>query len=618
MLIRNKQCIVFDIEVFINCFHCTCYNTETEAIYKFEVSERKNEIKELCGFFATTNFYFVGYNNIHYDNPIINYCLEFFSDCNFPYWKICNSIFNLSKVITNKESDLELWKRWKYATKFPTLDLLTMLYSTALRVSLKEMQVTMHYKNVQEFITDWQSPLSVDKIDEMIQYNLNDVMSTTELLNRCKKDIELRITIGNEYNIDCLSKDGVGIGVELLKTKYIQATGIDWNTLKNLRSPADYIKLSEVILPQISYEDKILQDLLTEMKNSTVSAGRNAWNKKIIYAGIKISVGVGGIHSINEPEVITVKDDECLAESDVNSLYPSLICQYNFIPPHLNKKVFYEIYNNFRLERIADKLAGRKTEADTKKLVLNSVTGNYQNEYSWLYSPFAVMQIRINGQLILLKLVEQLYKAGCTIYQINTDAVLYKFKKSNKESIESIIKQYEIKTGLNFGTDYFKYWYQLAVNDYFAVTVNNEIIEKGCFITSVKLGKGLTPKIIPKAVQAYFLHNTPVKEFIENCTDIKDFLMSEKTGKQWTVEYNNKTQQSTNRFYASTDGAYLWKWKDTPEGKSYQNMLASSGVTLLNTFNEIPIKDRKINYRYYIREALSLIEELKPRQLSLF
>ena len=61
-----------------------------------------------------------------------------------------------------------------------------MYYSTAL-VSLKEMQVTMMYKNVQEFPNcDWQAPLAEQEIDEMIAYNINDVMSTTELLKRPK------------------------------------------------------------------------------------------------------------------------------------------------------------------------------------------------------------------------------------------------------------------------------------------------------------------------------------------------------------------------------------------------------------------------------------------------
>ena len=199
-------------------------------------------------------------------------------------------------------------------------------------------------------------------------------------------------------------------------------------------------------------------------------------------------------------------------------------------------------------------------------------------------------------------------------------------------------------------TDEYEAMYQLAINDYIVVkkgfnkqmnlvnhpeyarivvppnkwyTTKEEVYkdfvkEKGFFITETKLGKGLTPKVIPKAIQAYFLEGKPIKEFIENHTEIKDFLMSEKTGKQWTVEYNNVIQQRTNRFYASTDGAYLWKWKDSPEGKSYQNMLASSGVTILNTLDKKPISERKINYRYYLREALKIVDTLEPKQLSLF
>ena len=47
-------------------------------------------------------------------------------------------------------------------------------------------------------------------------------------------------------------------------------------------------------------------------------------------------------------------------------------------------------------------------------------TGNLQNEHSWLYSPEAVMQIRMNGQLLLLKLAENLIGIGCKMIQYNT------------------------------------------------------------------------------------------------------------------------------------------------------------------------------------------------------
>ena len=228
------------------------------------------------------------------------------------------------------------------------------------------------------------------------------------------------------------------------------------------------------------------------------------------------------------------------------------------------------------------------------------------------------MKIRINGQLLLLMLAEKLVELGCRIVQANTDGLFVIVKKAKYESFKNICSDWEKLTHLTLEEDRFKAMYQYAINDYFAITEDNKIKEKGMFITSVKLGKGLTPKIIPKAVIAYFKDNIPIEDTINNCTDIKDFLMSEKTGKQWHVEYKNKEQQRTNRFYASTNGAYLWKWKDNNGTKAYQNMLTASGVTLLNKFDDVPIKKRNINYRYYIYETYKIVRELKPLQLSLW
>ena len=93
--------------------------------------------------------------------------------------------------------------------------------------------------------------------------------------------------------------------------------------------------------------------------------------------------------------------------------------------------------------------------------------------------------------------------------------------------------------------------------------------------------------------------------------------MSEKTGKQWNVEYNEQPQQRTNRFYASTNGYFLYKWKIEKGERKYQNMLTASGVTLLNNFDDLK-EDPKINYQYYINEANKIIAQFKNKQLSLF
>lgn len=658
MIIRGKIVYVYDIEVFQNIFHCSVKNTETNDIYKFEISERKNQLRELVKFFKQVDKYitwgdyyttninipanviFCGYNNLHYDNPIINYIIEYedkLMQYNIP--TICSSIFNLSKTITtSSEDNIDAWKHWKYQIWFDTFDILTMLYSNKLRVGLKEIQVTMQYPNVQEFVCDWTKPLPLEDFDSMIDYNINDIESTSELLNRCKKDVDLRIAIEDEYGVRVLSKDGVNIGMKILTQKYLEKTGLTWQDIKDLRSPMSVIPLKDVILPFIKYDSPILQRVLDDMKNQIVSPGRKGYENKFVFNNLRYSVGVGGIHSVNSPEIIIPRDDEMLIDIDVASLYPSMLIEYEFYPKHLGKE-FLEVYKQIKDERIEAKHNGDKVKNETLKLALNGLSGNLQNEHNFCYSPFAVMQIRINGQLLLLMLAEKLTQIGCRIVQANTDGLFVLLKKDAYSKVNSICREWEQLTKLTLEEDRFKAMYQYAINDYFAITEDNKVKEKGMFITAVKLGKGLTPKIIPKAVISFFKDGIPVEDTIKNCTDIRDFLMSEKTGKQWHVEYMNEEQQRTNRFYASTNGGYLWKWKDTghKEGeiitytepyvgehkykasaRQYQNMLTASGVTLLNKFDDKLIEERKINYRYYIVEAYKIIRDLKPLQLSLW
>lgn len=717
MKIRGKTVYVYDIEVFPNVFHCTAKNTETGEFHKFEISCRRNQLVELVNFFHAPSIsvplkfgdiyttetqidsdkIFAGYNNLHYDNPIINYIIDYYDVLKEKtYLRICDSIFNLSRTITTSQADdnIEAWKKWKYQVWFDSFDILTMLYSQKLRVGLKEMQVTMQYPNVLEFDGDFNKFLEEDRIEEMIEYNVNDVNSTEELLNRCKEDVDLRIAIEDEYGVRVLSKDGVNIGMKILTQKYLEKTGLKWWDIKDLRSPADVIALNKVILPFIEYKDPILCNVLSDMKKQIVSPGRKGYENKFVFRGLKYSVGVGGIHSENKPEIIIPKEDEMLIDIDVASLYPSMIIEYKFYPKHLGPE-FLEVYDDVKVERIEAKHNSIITKDKTLKLALNGLSGNLQNEHNFCYSPFTVMQIRINGQLLLLMLAEKLSDIGCRIVQANTDGLFVLLKKNLYEKLQSICKEWEQQTKLILEEDRFEAMYQYAINDYIAVKegyqamkklFENEpekalnkkgkpytsldmikkdyVKEKGMFITKVLLGKGMSAKIIPEAIRDYFVDGVPVKDTIYNCKDIKKFLTYQKVDKKFSVEYNGELVQRINRFYASTNGPYLYKCKiverdvEIPQylvcfktGETivttdkdqfwydpnvedilpystktitkgtrvdYINLLTASGVTILNKFDDKPIEERKINYRYYLKEALKIVEELKPRQLTLF
>ena len=626
MIINGKTVIVYDIEVFPNVFSCTLKNTENNQVVVFEISNRKNQVQQLVQFFKTTDYLFCGYNNIHYDNPIVSFIILNERTIPNDYSKITKKLFDLSDIIVNSE-DFDSWKEYKYANLFDTLDLLTMLFSQKLRVGLKEMQVTMQYKNVQEYEGDFNKDLPDEEIDNMLAYNLNDVLSTEELLNRCKKEIDLRIGIQKEFGINVLSKDGMTIGTEILKTKYLEKTGKTWWDIKNLRSPCDIINLNEVIFPFIKFETPVLQNLLNEMKEQSVSPGRKGYEKHFLLDNVEVTVGVGGIHTKNDPEIIIPKDNEYLFDSDVNSLYPSLIISYGIVPQHLGKE-FLDIYGAVREDRLYAKhhpeIPGNDIKNSTYKLALNGATGNYQNEHSWLYDPKAVMKIRINGQLLLLMLAERLIKSGARLKQLNTDGILYTIPKS--VDYNSILKEWENITNLTLETEEYEAFYQFAINDYIAVgkgykdTKNKKLLKyKGLFIPNVFLGKGMQPMIIPKALNAYFTDGVSPEETVYACKDLNDFITYQKVDKKFSVEYNNKIISRINRYYVSETAPYLYKCVvENNKRGDYVNMLKGHGVRIVNDFDEIKEFPKDIDYKYYLAEVKKIISLFENKQLSLF
>ena len=422
MWIRNRVVYVYDVEIFPNCFHLCSKNTETGQLYKFEISERVNQLTELVNFFLDDDKLHCGYNNHHYDDVIVNYIIDYYKTLiGLPYWRICQSLYNLSQtIVEDEDGNREKIKRWKYAHFFKSFDLLTMQFSQKLRVGLKTMQVTMHYKNVQEYDGDFNQFLPSDEIDKMIAYNINDVESTTELLNRLKDQIDLRLFIEQEHGIDCLSMDSVKMAETFLLEEYSKKSGIPKNVIKEMRSPMDYIPLKDVILPFIRYKNPKLQDVLEDMKKQIVySKERKGYEKKFVLSNVVYSVGVGGIHSIHTPKIFLPKDGEFIGHADVKSMYPSLLIKYQLGPRHLGK-LFCDIFSQIYDERVEAKHTGQKVKNLFLKIVLNSPTGKMQQEVSWMYDPFNVFKIRINGQLILLMLVDRLLELGCEIIQVNT------------------------------------------------------------------------------------------------------------------------------------------------------------------------------------------------------
>ena len=633
MKIKERPVALYDIEVFPNCFHCLVSDSESHKKYKFEISNRKNQLEELIDFFyfKRVEHIMCGYNNHHYDDIVINYMIFFRNTMKrFDYLKICNSLYYLSKAIieSEKTENIDKIKQYKYANYFYSFDLMTMLYSAAKQKSLKEVEILLGMDNVQEFEAGFDQRLLDSEIDDMIKYNENDVDATELLLNTVKDEVDLRLEVEKEWGFDALSMSNIRIGEEILLRKS-NLKGVALEEAKSKIRRVAKIENKDIILPFIQYSNPKLKEVLLDVKNATCypcksDKKQKNYEKKFVLSNTCYSIGEGGIHTINEPRIFKPTADQYIGHSDVTSMYPSLAIIYKWLPVHLGKD-FWNVYESLYKERVIAKRNHEELKAKAFKFALNSPIGKMQQETSWAYDPLNAYKIRMNGQLILLMLVDRLLSINCKIVQVNTDGVVYIADKANRELIDQFVHEVENITKLHFDSDDYESFYQYDVNNYFGIrkgysqSGDPSLIEKkGKFITEIGLNNSMTPVVISKAVINYFLTKEPIDKFVKEDKNIRDFLMSQSVNREFKVEYGNKPVQRINRYYASNNGYYLMRVKDKMYETKKESILSDVGVILLNHIDSTPIEERKINYQYYIGKAKTIVSEFINRQLIIF
>lgn len=622
MLIRGRTAFVYDIESFPNFFSVAIKNTESGNIRTYYIGFNKNDMPEIAKLFLNKKIFWVGYNTIHYDAPLINYILINYKKLiKLPIWQITEELKNFSDLIITSENS-NPWKKYKYANLFNNLDLLTMMFAQKLRVGLKSLQVTMEYKNVEEYDGDFNKSLPEKDLDKLLNYNINDILSTEELMNRLKGEIDLRLGIQDSLGVDVLNQDGVNLGVEVIKASYLRDTAKTWNEIKDLRSPCNELDLKEILFPFIKFDLPEFQQLHEELLNTHLNLiwekdpkNKNKFKKTIFINDLEITYSLGGIHTRNDPEIYRADNQWVIIDSDCASMYPSAIINYGLYPRHLGPE-FLNTYKKIREDRIKAKREGNKIINQTYKLALNGISGMLQSEYSWCYDPKTVLTLRLNCQLMLLMLTEKLIKLGCKIGQLNTDGVLYLVDKQHLTDVMDACKEWEKITKFELEHEYFEVFYQYAVNDYIGVykgyseTHDPKLIKtKGLFIREPQIGKGMAPQIIAETLVQYFVNKVPVNETLMNCQDIKKFLTFQKVSKDFSVEYGGKIIRHINRYYMSTNGYKIRKCKIDENGKryDYEDICAGSGVTLFNVLKDISPKDAKVNYSWYRNEIYKII-----------
>lgn len=468
-------------------------------------------------------------------------------------------------------------------------------------------------------------------VKPMLYYNKNDVFLCCEIVRQKPDEVKLRYSLSSAFNLNLLSCSRANIADKLLAKFYSELSGLNRKQFEKLRTERTILSFKKIIFPHIKFQTEQLQKMLSEIKEINIRrTNKDSFSRTIEFYGTTYTLATGGIHSVDKPGVFRSTDEFIYVHYDIGSFYPSTMVAYNIAPKHLNQKVFTKMVDYFRTTRLKCKHTSdniemlikgvpNKLSAEALKIVINAIYGKFGSETYFLYDRFAQMQVTINGQLMVMMVIEALELAGIHVISANTDGIIVKLYKNKEEEFKRITDDWCSFNKMTADSERYKLFITRDINNYLNVQSDGNIEFKGAldpkqYLKDLK--KGYDAPVVATAVYEYLVNNVPVMTTLRNHKDILDFCKTQNVGRQFEVVYDvcekgvitHVHSQRHVRFYVSTKGVVIQKENKTTGAKS--KLAGGNTVCILNSLDDLPIEERNINYGYYYNECYKIIDPI--------
>ena len=651
-----KNVICYDIETMQELFLVVCM-VPGKAGKSFQVSRWKNQLDAFVRYTeANADAYWVGYNNLRFDSQVVEWILR-----NYDNWheltnlEICARIAQKAADVIH-DANYEVFPEYReHELTLKQIDLFKINhYDNKNRlVSLKRLEFEMDLENIEEMpIHHTKTNMTKEEVALTIDYCFNDVDATYEFLKvtlgdtehplyKGNNQIELRQDIEAEFGIPCVNYSDSKIGDEIIKKYYCQEKNIDYKELPRKGYFRKNIELKNCIAKYVTFQTHELTAFLKKIKGTTLGL-QDDFKEELHFYGNVYSFMKGGLHTENSPKIFEADDEYEIIDWDVSSYYPAIIINNGKFPAHLGKEFLrgYKQMFDKRLELKPLAKSDKKIKGivGALKLAVNSVYGKSSDMQSWIFDRQLTMFTTITGELSLMMLIEQYELNGIHVISANTDGVTIRIKKDLIPLMHKLnewwcnLTQYELER-----TDYSKIIFS-TVNDYLAIMTNGEIKKKGDFLTDFELHKNKSARVVPIALEQYFVNGVPVEHTIRNHKNLYDFCIRQKATKSFHYEGTNRvTGQKTIynkliRYYVSNTGEKIFKVKN-PECQTRAAAISQveAGDWVCQVCNFLPKNSAvdNVNYDYYIEKANRIITKINtegkknravyiPNQLDLF
>lgn len=331
-------------------------------------------------------------------------------------------------------------------------------------------------------------------------------------------------------------------------------------------------------------------------------------NLKIDIAGVPHIFAWGGLHGA----IPQYQGEGYFVNVDVASYYPSLMIRYNYISRNVSDPNKYtEIYH----KRLEYKKVKDKRQAPLK-IVLNSTYGAMKDKCSPLYDPLMVNNVCIGGQILLLDLIEKL-EDRFDIIQSNTDGILVKLRANNEKeasieysALDDICCEWEQRTGMNLEFDEFRKVVQKDVNNYVIIDAEGHYKSKGAYVKKLNDLDNDLP-IINEALINRIVHNIPVEETINNCTELKKFQKMVKLTSKYDYAMHGNKRLTEKYFRVFASNAFelggIFKVKNGKNPEKFAN--TPDNCFIFNGDVNCEKVTSRLNKQWYIDLAKTRLEQ---------
>lgn len=547
---KVKPMIFYDFEVFKHDWLAvfTDVTNKTEKV----IVNAPDELKAL--YEANTKDIWVGFNNRHYDQYIMKGILLGFDPKEISDWIIADG----------REG-------WQFSSAFNKVPMINYDVMPNPPVGLKTIEGFLG-SNIKETEVpfDIDRPLTKEEIKQTIFYCRHDVEQTIKVF--LEKIDDFNAMHGIVKAFDYISMSCIGDSEARITAKVLDCVRTSFN------DEFEYFFLPCIRLNKYKYVmdwfGRAVEDCTAEMKLKYLEAkekyhaatsvrDKQKWSKQmtacdwrddwqwsryfynrsleVIISGVPHTFAFGGLHGApDEP----IHETGLILHVDVGSYYPSLLIAWQLITRAARRP---EQYKNVYDTRMELKRQGRKKEQAPYKKLLNALSGAMKDKTNPAYDPRNNNCMCINGQLMLLDLIEHLEVVpGFKLLQSNTDGLIIRIPDTDEafNMVDDICWDWERrcsteKCSILLELDNITEIYQKDVNNYLWVEDTGKVKRIGAYVKELSSVDNDLP-IINKALVDYMVHGTPVEQTINQCEEMIQFQKLVKlSGKYKHVEHEH-------------------------------------------------------------------------------